>query len=186
MRSKDDERLTHDHAELSDLLGELMAALDSDDIARSHAVMDLFWARLAIHIRAEHLHLFPAITHVASRKLNECGSDIPQPGEVQTTIEELREDHDFFMRELARAVTIMRSLLASPGGRVATRLADVRTRITAVQARLAKHNEIEENGIYLWTRCLLNEAEQAALVAGVRKELENMPPRFTAEALPQK
>ena len=61
------ERLAHDHAELGKLLGEVKAALDNKDVARTNASLDLFWARLAIHIRAEHLHVFPALVDAFSR-----------------------------------------------------------------------------------------------------------------------
>ena len=52
------------------------------------------WARLAVHIRTEHLHLFPAI----ARRVNAA----------ERAIDRLRADHDFFMRELAQAIAILR------------------------------------------------------------------------------
>src|SRR5437764_14237253 len=51
--------LEEDHASLGGLIEELCAALDGSDVARSFALLDLVWARLAVHIRAEHLCLFP-------------------------------------------------------------------------------------------------------------------------------
>lgn len=156
-------RLMEDHAELGDLLNQLIAALDANDIARSHATLDLFWARLAIHIRAEHLHLFPAVSHA--------------PG-AERTIEQLRTDHDFFMRELAQAIAVMRSLLGNAGGQAVPQLEGVRAKIAVVQTRLEEHNEVEEEGIYLWTTNL-SEAEQSDLAADVQKELENIPARFS-------
>ena len=178
MRQKNDERLVHDHAELGELLGQLIKALDSNDVARTFVVLDLFWARLAIHIRAEHLHLFPAISHAVSRSFTVVSDDVPSAGERERIIEELRHDHDFFMRELSQAVVTMRGLLANPKADAGDRLHHVRTRIDAVQQRLLKHNEDEEKGIYLWTSRLLSEAEQSELAALVKKELENTPPRF--------
>lgn len=178
MRSEDDDQLIHDHAQLGELLEQLIGALEANDVARSHASLDLFWARLAMHIRAEHLHLFPAILHALSQSRNVDTGDAPSPTEAQSTIERLREDHDFFMRELSQAIGITRKLLANAEGAVADQLLDVRKRIGAIYVRLVKHNEIEEKGIYLWARNLLIEADQAELAAGVQKELENTPPRF--------
>lgn len=92
------EQLIDDHAALDRVLKQLQTALRSSDLEIAHATLDLFWARLAVHIRAEHLHLFPTV-------LNRLGN------EAQTVIAQLREDHDFFMHELARAVKAMRTLL---------------------------------------------------------------------------
>ena len=182
MHAKNAERLTRDHAELGDLLNQLFAALDSNDVSRSYATLDLFWARLAIHIRAEHLHLFPAISRAVSRNLTAHGEDVPPPGDEQKTIAELRDDHEFFMRELSDAIAIMRELLVNPEADVVAQLQGVRERIDGVQRRLVKHNEVEEEGVYLWTRNLLSEAEQAELSMLVNKELENTPPRFNVKA----
>ncbi len=173
------EQLAHDHAELGDLLGEVIAALEERDVARSHASLDLFWARLAVHIRAEHLHLFPAITDA----LSGSHENAPTAGEVLTVTEELRRDHDFFMRELPQAVVIMRSLLRTADRQaVEQQLEGVLTKVAAVEARLVKHNRIEEEGVYLWTNSLLGEAERSKLAADVQRELENMPPRFGARS----
>lgn len=169
------ELLADDHAELGKLLGQVKAALDSKDVARSHASLDLFWARLAVHIRAEHLHLFPAMEGAFS------GSHAREPSPVEAlgVIEELRVDHDFFMRELSQAVSITRSLITSTDRQAAEQqLPEVRAKVAAVEVRLAKHNRAEEEGIYLWTSSLLSETEQTALAARVQRELENMPPRF--------
>jgi len=46
MLSQASQRLVDDHAALDDLLGQLWAALESGDVACSHAKLDLFWARL--------------------------------------------------------------------------------------------------------------------------------------------
>ena len=167
MKAKADEQLQHDHAELGELLNELDAALAASDAARTHATLDLFWARLAMHIRAEHLHLFPTISRVTN------GQTLPT-GEPEHTIAILREDHDFFMRELSQAIAITRTIEEDS----AEQLEVVRKKIAAVRARLVKHNEIEETGIYVWSSSLLSEPEQAELTTQVQKELENLPPRF--------
>ena len=82
------------------------------------------------------------------------------------------------MRELSQAVVVIRGLLMDPGTDFADQLQSVRKTINAVQERLVKHNEIEERGIYIWTRTLLTQAEQSQLAALVKRELENTPPRF--------
>ena len=164
--------LLHDHAELANLLDRLTIALKAHDVVQTHFSLDRFWARLAMHIRAEHLHLFPAISRAAS------GNDALPPNEPENTIAQLREDHDFFMRELAQAIAITRNLLANAEGRIATELEEVNKKIAAVSTRLVKHNHIEETGIYLWSSTLLNEAERAELASQVQRELENLPPRF--------
>ena len=98
-------------------------------------------------------------------------------------MEELRGDHDFFVRELASAMISVRKLLTSSDDRLlATELAEVETRIHAVAERLAKHNKLEEEGIYLWTGVMLDEAKRSELEARVQKELTKVPPRFVAEA----
>jgi hemerythrin superfamily protein len=153
------ERLADDHHAVSEILKQLLTALDNKDVETSYARLDLLWARLAVHIRAEHLHLFPAL---ASRRT-----------EAQAMIDRLRVDHDFFMRELARAIGILRT------GAELTVVADI---VREVEKRLATHNEIEENEIYRWSSTMLTEPEQLELLARINAELENRPPRFSEEA----
>lgn len=57
--------LAHDHSELDSTLAGLVSALFEGDAARSLERLDLFWARLAMHIRAENLYLFPALLRAA-------------------------------------------------------------------------------------------------------------------------
>jgi hemerythrin superfamily protein len=153
------ERLADDHHAVSEILKQLLTALDNKDVETSYARLDLLWARLAVHIRAEHLHLFPAL---ASRGT-----------EARAMIDRLRVDHDFFMRELARAIGILRT------GAELTVVADI---VREVEKRLATHNEIEENEIYRWSSTMLTEPEQLELLARINAELENRPPRFSEEA----
>ncbi|HJY28885.1 MAG TPA: hemerythrin domain-containing protein [Pyrinomonadaceae bacterium] len=153
------ERLSDDHHAVSKILKQLLTALDNKDVETSYARLDLLWARLAVHIRAEHLHLFPAL---ASRLT-----------EAQAMIDRLRVDHDFFMRELARAIGILRK------DAELTVVADI---VREVEKRLATHNEIEENEIYRWSSTMFTEPEQLELLARINAELENRPPRFSEEA----
>src|SRR5215813_13136150 len=92
------QRLSDDHDAVSEVLKQLLTALDKKDVQTSYSKLDLLWARLAVHIRAEHLHLFPAVTN-----------RWPDLSEAQAIVEGLRTDHDFFMRELARAIGILRA-----------------------------------------------------------------------------
>ena len=153
------ERLLDDHHAVSEVLEQLLRALDNNDIRTSYSRLDLLWARLAVHIRAEHLHLFPTIA-----------SKLP---EAQPMIDRLRGDHDFFMRELARAIGILRN---DPN------LAVVGDIVREVEKRLTTHNDIEENEIYRWSSTMLTEPEQLELLARINAELENRPPRFSEEA----
>lgn len=159
MLSKPRERLSDDHDAVDQVLKQLLAALNNDDAQASHAKLDLLWARLAVHIRAEHLHLFPA---VASKH-----------PDAESVIETLRADHDFFMRELARAIGIVRD-----GGKPGMIAATVRE----VQNRLISHNELEETRVYRWADTMLTEPEQIDLATRINAELEKRPPRFSLES----
>jgi len=169
MQSQARQRLSDDHHSVSEVLNQLLTALDNKDVQTSHSGLDLLWARLAVHIRAEHLHLFPAI----ALRMNEA----------EPVIESLRIDHDFFMRELARAISILRELLQrTTSANDDAELAVVRDAVREVEKRLVTHNEIEEQEIYLWSSTMLTESEQSELLARINAELENRPPRFSAEA----
>jgi F0F1-type ATP synthase delta subunit len=152
------ERLSDDHDAVGEVLKQLLAALDNRDVKTSYSKLDLLWARLAVHIRAEHLHLFPAIASKAT--------------EAQPIIDTLRDEHNFFMRELARAIRVLRN---------ETNLDAVAGAVREVEKRLANHNQIEEQQIYRWSSTMLTEPEQLDLLARINAELENRPPRFSAE-----
>jgi len=162
MVSQARERLLNDHHEVSDILQQLRTALHNKDVEASYSRLDLLWARLAVHIRAEHLHLFPAV--------------MSRLTEAQSVVETLRTDHDFFMRELARAIGVLREFPDE------AKLAAVGESVREIEKRLATHNEIEENQIYHWASTILTEPEQTDLAARINAELENRPPRFSLEA----
>ena len=167
MLSPADKRLADDHAALGEVLKRLQTALNSRDSKAAHAKLDLFWARLAVHIRAEHLHLFPAITQHARTTA------------VDQAVAQLRADHDFFMHELARAMAIMRDLLnTTDASTLSGGLKTVRDAVSEVEKRLVVHNELEENEIYRLTN-VLSEQDQAELSLKISKELANQPPRFS-------
>ena len=155
-------RLSDDHRDVSEILTQLLTALNEKDVAASHAKLDLLWARLAVHIRAEHLHLFPAVASEFS--------------EAQSIIDNLRADHDFFMRELARAIGVLRELPDE------AKLAAVGDVIREIEKRLIRHNELEESQIYRLASTMLTEPAQMDLATRINAELENRPPRFSLEA----
>lgn len=163
------QRLSDDHLAVNEVMEQLLTALDNNDVQASYFKLDLLWARLAVHIRAEHLHLFPAVTSRLS--------------EAQVIVESLRADHDFFMRELARAIGILRELIKTitrAGDDL--KLAAVGDAVREIEKRLATHNEIEESQIYRWSSTILTEPEQLELLARINAELESRPPRFSEEA----
>jgi hemerythrin superfamily protein len=161
------DQLVDDHVTLGKILTELQIALRRRDLQLAHDRLDLFWARLAVHIRAEHLHLFPA---VLSRVENEA----------QKVVEQLRGDHDFFMHELARAVEVTRKLLTTSDESVIQQgLTVVRNSVLEIEQRLIKHNGVEESQVYGWTTVVLSSEEQAKLAHKITAELEKRPPRFT-------
>ena len=53
--------MEQDHAALGEIFHQLDSALGEGDRVRAFELLDLAWARLAVHIRAKHLHLFPAV-----------------------------------------------------------------------------------------------------------------------------
>lgn len=160
-------RLSDDHHAVSEVLKQLLTALNNKDVETSHSRLDLLWARLAVHIRAEHLHLFPTVIKRA-----------PDLSEAQAVVEQLRTDHDFFMRELAGAIGILRE----PHQGDDAKLTAVSDAVREIENRLATHNETEENQIYRWATTMLTEPEQLDLLARINAELENRPPRFSEEA----
>ena len=182
MLSKGSQSLADDHVALDKLLLELKTALSNDDVAMSYAKLDLFWAKLAVHIRAEHRHLFPNILDGVTKADDDKVFVSPLLPETQSAIERLRSDHDFFMKQLAAAVDTARSLLnASPPRAIREELNTIKEIVWRVEQRLADHNEVEESHIYRLAGIVLSPDEQAELAQRIDKELENRPPRFNAD-----
>ena len=175
------ELLVGDHAEVDALFHDLSRGFDRGDACAVFERLDYLWARLAVHIRAEHLHLFPALL-AASAARGQGAGDAPAPEEVRAAVERLREDHDFFMRELAGAVSAAREMAAQEGPPDSDRLMQLRGKTFAVAERLVEHNHMEEGQVYLWPAALLSAAELGALGAGMKREIENLPPRFAGGA----
>jgi hypothetical protein len=176
------ELLAGDHAEVDVLFRDLSREFDRGDACAVFERLDYLWARLAVHIRAEHLHLFPALLAASATRRRQGAGDTPAHEEVRAAVERLREDHDFFMRELAGAVSAARELASREGAPDSERLMRLRGKTFAVAERLVEHNRMEEGQVYLWPAALLSAAELDALGAGMKREIENLPPRFAGGA----
>ena len=154
--------LEADHREIDALYADAVAALESGAAAAALERVDLFWARLAMHIRAEHLHLFPALTQ--------------SPGTADV-VTRLRDDHNVFMNKLADAIKLLRSASESSLRDLSEPLDIVRS----LGPMLADHNRVEEETVYIDTGDI-SGTEQDALAAAIDKELTNLPPRFAGGA----
>jgi iron-sulfur cluster repair protein YtfE (RIC family) len=152
---------------VDDLLREVLAAVASADGPRTLEALDVLWARLAVHIRAEHLRLFPVLAQHAD-------------GDWQTTnlLAHLKEDHNFFMTELAAAVKIARL----PSGADAC-FEKVRQIVEKVAERLSEHDRIEEAELYpLAAPPNVPSEDVERIAAEIRHELDNLPSRLTANS----
>jgi iron-sulfur cluster repair protein YtfE (RIC family) len=170
--------LADDHSELDRLIGDSIAALEKEDKLKAFERLDLLWAQLAVHIRAEHLCVFPSILNAPRENFTGRDGDAEYQ-EAQSAINQLRLDHEFFMSELGAAVNTIRNReTPSEHEAISKQLQDVRRSIVKIQSRLDQHNQLEENHVYKWVNVLLSDAERLALAARIRHELENTPPRF--------
>jgi len=174
--------LADDHEALDKLLSALVAALDKRDEPAAFARLDLFWARLAMHIRGEHLHLFPAIFRALEGDTARPADQPPAIAEAHAAIAQLRADHDFFMHELAGAIKVMRDRRTTAGGGSTNEIESVRQMIATLRHRLETHNKLEEELVYRWPAKLLKPEAQAALGLQIRDELKNLPQRFRDQA----
>lgn len=178
-----EDSLADDHESLAASLKSLEAALAQTDLVRAFALLDLFWARLAVHIRAENVCLFPAILN-APAKLFVAENGLPQIDEARAAIARLRGDHNFFTDELAKAVKTMRDLLAeAESENTPCQIEDVQRRVAALAQRLDGHNKLEEEQVYRWPSVLLTPAELARLDDAIRYEIQNLPRRFAEPSL---
>ena len=177
MNNQVESLLEEDHASLGQLLTQLDAELRRPDIAHALDLLDLFWARLAVHIRAENLHLFPALaTAPASLFTGKAG--LPILEEVRNVVARLRSDHDFFMKELARMKKVAREIRAGEREAERKELEELRQRLAVIRQRLETHNRLEEEQAYVWPSLLFDETTITHLCDQLLHELENLPPRF--------
>lgn len=172
-----EELLAKDHKQLDKLLGAVRAALEGKNSIEAFETLDLFWARLAMHIRAENLHLFPAILERVKGDDPESHGEYLLSREVQNAIGSLTSDHNFFMRQLSRAIKILRETPLASDSLV--ELETVREIVSEVSERLTAHNELEETMIYQMPRKLLPREQQTELATLIQRELEKPPTRFT-------
>ena len=177
--SQASEQLINDHAAIDEVLKQLQTALRMGDVETVFAKLDLFWARLAVHIRAEHLHLFPTVLSSLGNATVKQQS-APSLDEAMSVVAQLRKDHEFFTHQLALAVAIMRELLTLPQHVIVPEgLSNVKKIVFEVEERLIKHNELEETQIYRWATMILSPEDQAKLEREITTELRKHPPRFT-------
>jgi hypothetical protein len=174
--------LVDDHSEVDIVIHDLLAALDESDQARSFEQLDLLWARLAVHIRAEHLHLFPSILGALDQPLNFPPADAPSSDHVREVLERLREDHDFFMVELAKAVNAARVWFLPGNEPTLDHFLEIKHRVLSVSSRLQDHNQMEEEQVYLWPEILMAPTECAGMSVRMKREINNLPPRFSASS----
>lgn len=176
MKNSVESLLEDDHASLDVVFTELEAELAKTSHARAFELLDLFWARLAVHIRAENLHLFPALANAAPSLFTSKGS-LPTSEEAKTLLARLRLDHEFFMKELALMIKGMRETAVGQ----AVNLEDsqeLRRRLTNIKNHMETHNRLEEQQVYTWPSLLFDEKTIAGLRKSLRQELENLPSRF--------
>lgn len=176
MKNSVESLLETDHESLGQLLAELDAELAKPTTARAFDLLDLFWARLAVHIRAENLHLFPALANAPVSLFTGKGS-LPTPEEAHNLLLRLRSDHDFFMKELAQTIKTMREIAGNRRAR-GKDIEEVRQRMIIIKKRLEIHNRLEEDQAYTWVSLLFDEPTAVRLLERLRHELENLPQRF--------
>lgn len=165
--------LESDHESLHQLLMKLESELQAANLGGAFPLLDRFWARLAMHIRAENLHLFPALTGIDSP----VSDRLLSREEVNEVLSVLHADHDYFMKELAEMVKISRALADSSAPQQ-EEIDGLRGRLTAIKQRLETHNRLEEERVYAWPGRIFEQKKIEELTTLVRRELENLPPRF--------
>jgi hemerythrin-like domain-containing protein len=143
-----EELLSDDHAALDKLLKIFLAALDKAETPTIFERLDLFWARLAMHIRGENLHLFPAILNRLEDPAQQANQS-SLAAETRQAVARLRADHDFSMHESAAAIKTVRTLKDTGHSKAESHLMDeVWASIMAISNRLESHNEVEEKLVY--------------------------------------
>ena len=177
MKNSVEALLEEDHESLGKLLVELDEELRKPNFFRAFQLLDLFWARLAVHIRAENLVLFPALTNVPATAFT--GRDgLPTSHEAQDILAQLRSDHDFFMKELALMMKSTRKNAPNESMKL-EQVDELRRRLVVINERLDNHNRVEEKQVYGWPVLLFDEPTLAKLSHLLRHELTSLPPRFS-------
>lgn len=170
--------LSEDHHDLDLLLSAVCDTLDVRQPEEVLARLDLFWARLAMHIRAENIRLLPALADAFANHLRADYITAEERSKIDEALAQLRSDHDFFMRELANGVNSLREVISTAAGNVNIKLDELERMLTEVRERLIRHNQLEEDVVYRLPARLLDETKQSSLEKGINQELANLPPRF--------
>jgi hypothetical protein len=170
--------LSNDHVELGVLLTELLSSLDEANVDEAYVRLDLLWARLAVHIRAENVQVFPDILRALDGQPAAGRQDVERTAVLRASIERLRRDHDVFMYELKDAVKALRTVMDDRDGkRASVVLRSLRDRLGALEGAFESHNR-EEDSVYPTAASVLETAEMADLMIRVRRELAALPPRL--------
>lgn len=174
------ELLDHDHSEIEGLMAEFFHRLEAGDPMQCHHTLDLLWARLAVHIRAEHLHLFRVLLHEAEQSDPAAAArSRPRLETVRETLAHLRREHDVFMHDIWAVLKQLRSLHLPADGRMSAEARhDIREKVEAISRHLHAHNRREETEVYRWADEWLAPAERADLNEKMKAELAHMPPRI--------
>ena len=91
-------------------------------------------------------------------------------------------DHDFFMRELARAIGILRELPEQiDNASDEAKLRPLVILFERLKSDCLLTMRLKKIKMYHWASTILTEPEQADLAARINAELENRPPRFSSE-----
>ena len=149
--------LETDHREIDEIYRDAVDALWSGKPTSAFEKVDLLWARLAVHIRAEHLRLFPAV---------------PATRRYEAIVELLRRDHNEFMTSLAEAVNLLREPTSDAD------LKEARQIVIRLGNRLAEHNRLEEETVYRDAGGDLTHEGRSQLIRAIEKEVRNLPRRF--------
>ncbi|MBK6426331.1 MAG: hemerythrin domain-containing protein [Blastocatellia bacterium] len=173
--------LSDDHVELGALLMELLRSLDEANVDEAYARLDTLWARLAVHIRAENVQVFPDILRALDAQTATGRQDVKRTARLRASIERLRSDHDVFMSELKDAVKAVRTVSDDRDGkRTPAVFRSLRDRLGALEGVFENHNR-EEDSVYPMAASVLDSAEMADLMNRVRRELAALPPRLRDE-----
>lgn len=176
--------LAEDHAALATQFERFFKLLGEHRLKEAWELLDYLWARLAVHIRAEHHQLFPALRALPAGEFTGTNG-MPTLEERDEALKTLREDHDYFMDELTWAVKTLKRVSEVPGDAGERgALEEIRHRVAGVVERLAPHNQLEEQAVYLWPDRVLGEKELEALAHAMQQDLDNLPPRFHGRKLP--
>lgn len=173
----DPDPLRGDHEEIDRILERIFAALDGRESVFAFENLDNFWARLAVHIRAEHLCLFPELLKIVPD--HECVDEsVEGENSLEELIEGLRNDHNFFMSELGSLIKEWRATVTAHEEGEHSLSSETRIRLDRLRRRLLLHNEIEENQVYPLIDSALSPVDAGDLRARIEKELNRMPARF--------